>query len=83
MASEPTDTQWNGTSDIYCSSSFNMIGGMLGFVSRNGVASVDDLTIRSWNAGTSQFDVVEHVTRSTLMGTVAPAWTRPTMRRGI
>jgi RHS repeat-associated protein len=42
-------------------SAFDMIGGMLGFVSRNGVASVDDLTIRSWNAGTSQFDVVEHV----------------------
>jgi hypothetical protein len=38
-----------------------MIGGMLGFVSRNGVSSVDDLTVRSWNAGTSQFDVVEHV----------------------
>jgi hypothetical protein len=25
------------------------------------VASVDNLTIKSWNAGTSQFDVVEHV----------------------
>jgi hypothetical protein len=30
-----------------------MIGGMLGFVSRDGVASVDDLTIRSWNTNAS------------------------------
>jgi RHS repeat-associated protein len=38
-----------------------MIGGMIGFASRVGVGSVDDVTIRSWNAATSAFDVVEHV----------------------
>jgi hypothetical protein len=32
---------------------------MLGFVSRNGVASVDDVTIRSRNRNTLAFDVVD------------------------
>jgi hypothetical protein len=52
QASEPTDGQWNGTSDVYSSSGFDMIGGMIGFASRVGVGSVDDLTVRSWNAVT-------------------------------
>jgi hypothetical protein len=61
QASEPTDGQWSGTSDIYSSSGFDMIGGMIGFASRVGVGSVDDVTVRSWNTSTSSFDVAEHV----------------------
>ena len=59
QSGEPSDGQWSGTSDIYSSSAFEMIGGMLGFVSRNGVASVDDVTIRSRNRNTLAFDVVD------------------------
>jgi hypothetical protein len=54
QASEPTDGQWNGTSDIYSSSGFDMIGGMIGFASRVGVGSVDDVTVRSWPADGSR-----------------------------
>jgi hypothetical protein len=62
-----------------------MIGVMLGFASRNGVASVDNLTIKSWNTGTSSFDVVEHVDRFDIDGSnrssVDPAQRSSKMRR--
>ena len=38
-----------------------MIGGMLGLALSNGIASVDDLTVKSYNTSSSQFDITEHV----------------------
>ncbi|CAN5370455.1 hypothetical protein BH09PLA1_BH09PLA1_12260 [soil metagenome] len=60
QSGEPSDGDWSGASDCYSSSNFDMTGGMIGFSCSNGIGSVDDVKVRSWNTSNSSFDIVEH-----------------------
>src|SRR5215207_5485725 len=55
-------------SDCYSSTAFDNVGGMVGFACGNGIGSVDEFKVRSWNTTTSAFDVVEHADAFTVDG---------------
>ena len=61
-----TGTQWGSATQHYSSSSFDMIGGMVGFALSNGIGSVDDFTLKSWDG--SGFNVIEHSDSFTIDG---------------
>jgi hypothetical protein len=64
-----TESGLDTASVCYSSTGFSRKGGMIGFdagFNYNAPTSIDELTVKRWNASTSAFDIVEHVDHFTV-----------------
>ncbi len=67
-ATAPSESTWTSTTACYSSTAFSGGSGMQGYLVQSGIGYIDELTIKSWDAATSAFDITEHYDNFTVDG---------------